>query len=355
MEYRYATIGEADRMAELHPELFAARPDLASPAFPENPIAGEADFPFIFYVSDGADIVGSRKAIPDTALIGGTRFDWSWCFDTYVSPNHHGKGIGKKLVAMQVEAFERLNIISGAAFSAPAMMHIYAKLGYRVLECAPRMTLVRDPKPFIAAKLPFEPVLSMASAAAALALKMEQRLRGSRKADREFRLTPIDREAFASRFQNAEFRSGINHWALSDAWPVARLHHNDELVLVEGEGSGDALALMVLRERAVDPTSNAAPRRLSIVYFVPLEAGAGVTDIIAAGVARLLSERKMDVVDLITSSPDLIESFRKRAFRARGEGMTFVYKIPSALDIPQFEDIADWHLTHFCSDGFLFE
>ena len=153
MECRIVRFGQRHNVAKDHPELAAARPDLVTPAFSENPVGSDDEFPYLFYFIENGEIVGSRKAIPDRVYRGSESLPFAWCFDTYVNPEHHGKGIGTKLVAVQVEEFERRADVSAAAFSAPAMMRIYEKLGYDVLGFTPKYARLRNVAPFLAKKI----------------------------------------------------------------------------------------------------------------------------------------------------------------------------------------------------------
>lgn len=354
MNYRYATIGELDRMESLHPELAATEPELAKPVFPKNPVLSKKTFPFIFYVLDGKNIVGSRRAIPDKAVINGEEFDWAWCFDTYVSKSHHGKGIGSKLVSMQVEKFKQLNTISGAAFSAPAMMRIYEKLGYTILKNSPRMTLVRNAKPFLAKKIPFEPALSIAGKAGSMVFAVEQFFRNTTKAHSRFQLKPIGRKPFEQVFDALQETSIVNHWDRSASWVLARLRKGDEIVSVLDNQTNTSQALLVLRERTSQQNEGAEARRLSVVYFLATRSNRLVAQAIAASLAQLLEEKKLDVADIITSCPIIIDECKRKSYRPRGVGMTFAFKAPPHINIHSYTNIEQWHLTHFCSDGFRF-
>ena len=152
MEYRVVQWDERERARELHPQLMNARPELIEPPFTAIPVPMPDDFPFFFYILDGDAIAGYRRAVPDVAVIYGRETAWAWNFDLFIEPHYRGKGIGKRLVVQQVEEFSRRGIVSGAAFSAPATLRIYERLGFRVLGHAPRLALVRNVRPFLASR-----------------------------------------------------------------------------------------------------------------------------------------------------------------------------------------------------------
>lgn len=354
MEYRFATIGEVDDIASFHPELAADNFDLCQPPFLRNPVSTDSAFPFLFYAIEDGKVLGSRKAISDRAVVNGKEYPWAWCFDTIVDSSQQGRGIGSGLVKLQSEEFDRLGVISSAAFSAPAMMRIYRKFGYRVLEPAPRMTLVRNAAPFVAKKIENRLIRSLASWIGTTVLNLESAIRGANRSVAPFTIAPITELEFSRHFLRADWAEQPNRWANSADWIVSRIQTGDELMKVTRCGSSNPSAIFVLRERTPDAVGLAASQRFSLVHFEILEDWACTADLLAAAVSRQMFARRCDVADIITSSPSLLAALRKRGYRKRGTGMTFVYKAPSAIEFDGSDDIADWHLTHFCSDGFRF-
>lgn len=355
MEYRSACLSELANMDQLHPELAADRPELCRPAFPENPIHGGADFPFIFYALEGKKIVGSRKAIPDSATINGKKYPWAWCFDTIVDSSQRGKGVGSRLVDRQVQEFDRLGIISGAAFSAPAMMRIYDKLGYRVLDFTPRMVLVRSLRPFLSERLANGLLLQVVGTFANMFTYLESVWRGSGRSNQDTKIKRLTVEELSQAFAKSSQPNAHNRWASSAEWILARLQPFEEIFEMSTGKSTWPSAIFILREREASSDNRPSGRRLSLTHFEFLSEDSTKEDELSAVLSKELFRRNCDVADIITSSPKLLAALRKRGYRRRGTGMTFVYRIPSGIELTASEDIADWHLTHYCSDGFLFE
>lgn len=354
MDYRFAVIGDIPRMADRHPELVKHRPDLAKPAFLANPVPYDSDFPFIFYVVDGGQIVGSRRAIPDRANLLGREVSWAWCFDTSIDGNHHGKGIGSRLVQLQVEAFDNRGIVSGAAFSAPAMMRIYQKLGYFVLDPTPRMARVRNAHPFLARRMKNSPFLRLATMSANMVLASNLLIRGFASSTRQFSVHEIDKKQFVNLYNDSAVRYQENYWADAN-WIIARLGNADSLLQIKHQKSQDPSAVFVLRNREQVESHGIILKRLSIMHFALLDKDSSTPSLLPKALLRQMDQKRTDVGDIITSSPIILNEFYRYGFRQRGEGMTFVYKIPKSLDLPAASDIKEWELTHFCSDGFLFD
>lgn len=353
MEFRFVTYKELRKINYIHPELAIDRPDLCKIPFPGNPIKGAPTFPFLFYALENGRVVGSRKAMPDRAIINGKEYSWAWCFDTIVDEGQQGKGIGSRLVKLQSDEFDRRGMIAGAAFSAPTMMRIYEKFGYRLLEFTPRMTLVRRVRPFLARKIENQLLLSFASRIATIALNLESVVRGATRSSSSFEFEGITKEEFCRRFGQKHLAEQPNSWAGSPDWVTSRARDGDEFLKVTLNSSTDPSVVFVLRVRDQDDMGREAPRRISLMYFKFLD-DTNAADLLATVISRELFERSLDVADVITSSPSLLNALLKRGYRRRGTGMTFVYRVPAQMEIDGATDITDWHLTHFCSDGFLF-
>ena len=354
MECRIVRFGQRHNIAKNHPELATARPDLVTPAFPENPVSSDDDFPYLFYFIENGEIVGVRKAIPDLVWRGSETFPFAWCFDTYVNPEHHGKGIGTKLVAVQVEEFERRGDISAAAFSAPAMMRIYEKLGYDVLGCVPKYARLRNTAPFLARKISSNFAVSLLAPFVNAGLAVWLRLR-SDEGNRNIKVRKVSHETFRILSKGFE-RDNYLYWDQEADWTINRLQQSDTLYSVHEKSAETPSVILVARLRDQLGKGASLPiKRLTIVHFIIDEDVADSFSHLAQAANLLLRQTKADVVDIVTSSPDLQKVLQDRGFSRRGEGMTYVFKAPTCLPLPNADQQSDWHLTHYCSDGFLFD
>ena len=354
MECRIVRYDEYQNIANKHPELASQRPDLTTPAFLTNPVQSDGDFPYLFYFLQDGNIVGSRRAIPDRLYHGSDSYAFAWCFDTYVNRNFHGKGIGTKLVAVQSEQLSREGYISGAAFSAPAMMRIYEKLGYNVLGFVPKYALLRNTKPFLAAKIRSDVATSIVASFANTVLKTWSALSFPDPAND---ITVEVADTRAIEFKSTELeRASMLRWDCDPSWVVARLQESDHIYVVRKKLTGRPSAALVARLRDQSSGNGAmAVKRLTIMHFIANDDDAEALEYIAAAARVLLRRTKADVVDIITSSPELERALRKHGFRRRGDGMTYVFKVPPNIKLCNADTQANWHLTHFCSDGFTFE
>lgn len=357
MDYRVVQWNERDRARELHPQLMTARPDLLEPPFAANPVPMPGDFPFFFYILDGDALAGYRRAVPDVAIVDGQEVAWAWNFDLFIEPQYRGKGIGKRLVVQQVEEFSRRGIVSGAAFSAPATLRIYERLGFRVLGHAPRLALVRNVRPFLASRLRGRggwPELAPLGNAVLWAIR---RLRAVANAVPPVTIEAIDRERFAQEFAAAGGHLGARHWARGADWLFARMSDDDRLWRASDAMSGRTAGVLVIRDRIVHETSAAgiayAVRRATVMDFAAADHGEETMAALAASLEAYLEASGADMIDVVTSAPAFIAALESRGFGQRGVGMSFAYKTPAEGADTGDDALCDWHLTHNTSDGFL--
>lgn len=357
MEYRVVQWNERELARELHPQLMRARPELLEPPFTENPVAMPDDFPFFFYILDGDVIAGYRRAVPDVAIIDGQETAWAWNFDLFIEPQYRGKGIGKRLVVQQVEEFSRRGIVSGAAFSAPATLRIYERLGFHVLGHAPRLALVRNVRPFLASRARGRggwPELAPLGNAILWAIR---RLRGIANAAQPVVIEPIEREGFAREFEKIGGHSRTRHWARDAEWLFARMGENDRLWRICSASLIETIGLAVIRDRTVDETSpdgaKYTVRRATAMDFAVSDDGEAVWAAMASGLEAYLETSEADMIDVVTSCPAFIAALDARGFGKRGVGMSFAYKTPTYGADDGDDELCDWHLTHNTSDGFL--
>ena len=348
MKCRMVRYGERNELQRLHPVLVEERPDLLAPAFPKNPVTTDGEFPYLFYFIEGDQIVGSRKAIPDTVKRGGELYPFAWLFDAYVNPNFHGQGIGTKLVQAQVEEFGRRNQLSGATYSTETMLRIYEKLGFEIGIC-PRLAAVRNTRPFLQERV--GATASVISPFANLALGAKAWLKGSLSSS-DYSLTHVAQDEVSSAIANVQNSLKVYHWDTSDGWIASRLKEDDKIYLLQVAGSQTS-AMFVTRLREQESADGEASlKRLTLMHYrCPPQA----LDQCARALNKLSRRENADVADIVTSDPEMITAFEKHGFSQRSDGMTFVYKLPPGMVLPEAANLSDWHLTHFCSDGFLFD
>lgn len=353
MECRVVRYGEKDRVDELHRELVAFDRSLGEPKFPGNPVPSDPRFPFLFYYIEGGEILGTRRAIPDLVCRGSHSFPLAWGFDTVVQPAARGKGIGTKLVAAQVAEFDKRDEICAAAFSAAPMMRIYRKMGFTVLGFVPRHALVRKSVSFLTSKLGSAGLARIASVPVDLALSARLRMRKARNLD-GLAVRTVEAGQWQELWQEISEPGDAYRWDDRAAWVAGRIQRGDTCYAVRSSDGNRLIALFVLRDRQGEPgEAHPVTSRMTMMHYKYDGSGEGASALARALASRLYEDRK-SVADIITSDPRLQSHLAKAGFARREEGMTFVFRAPPGMALPDAERQSDWKLTHFCSDGFLF-
>ncbi len=357
MDYQVITWGEREQITDPNSARWSNRPDLIALPFPENPVPTPDDFPHLFYVTDGNKIVGNRKTVPDIAHMEGEERRWSWNFDTFIDPEYRGKGVGRHLVDLQVAEIAKRGIISAAAFSAPGTLRIYERLGFQIIGHAPRMTLVRNTRPFLQSRFRNAFLLTTASMLGNMVLATERTLRSALHRSDGFEIIAVDKSRFGELFNHRVVRVQPNYWARQADWVLARLQPDDTLFEITRAGDREPCALFVLRDRVLrEKLADAQEReirRLTLMHFEFLDDADDLSQLLAAALRQLLQQTGADVADTITSYPPLLKALATGGFRPRGPGMSFVFSLPPGESANT--TLTGWHLTHFCSDGYSFE
>ncbi len=96
-------------------------------------------------------------------------------------------------------------------------------------------------------------------------------------------------------------------------------------------------------------------RLMTMMDFGIFESDRDFYRILLNAVLHHFLESGGDVLDLISTSPPVHSAARRLGMLKVGKGMTFHYAPTSACAMPEAaKQIDNWHLTHFCSDGFTF-
>ena len=69
----------------------------------------------------------------------------------------------------------------------------------------------------------------------------------------------------------------------------------------------------------------------------------------------LFWQSSAEVLEVISNSEALCAVSRRKGMLRVGKGMSFKYSLPENWDIgDECNRLENWHLTHFCGDGFSF-
>lgn len=360
MNVRVVRLGERQQLADLHPELVNDRPDLLIPALENSPEKIDDDFPYLFYARDGRRIVGHLMSFPDTLFVDGEPLRWAWNLGLFTEPEYRGQGVAQALVELQLKEFSRRETVRGSVFSSPATLCLFKKLGFSFPGYAPRLCLMRDTRPFLRAHTANRLAVAAGGAAAnAILAGRRLMLHRSRKLDR-YQVGPIDSTRFSELVQSMPARSEKYSWGSQANWFTVRSGTKDTFYEISRVGESDPCAFLIVRDRRITSRRLAGKytdfKMMSVMEFGELDRGSDVPESLVSAAVILFQDSDADIAEFVTSSQPIQASALRHGFRALGAGMSFAFKAP--LNNPLRGAVTttqDWHLSHYCGDGFGFE
>jgi len=360
VEIRSVEMGQQDRLAELHPELVADRPDLLTPALLNNPEPVESDFPYLFYALDGAKVVGHFMSFPDTLYADGAPRKWAWNLGLFTDPEYRGRGIARKIVELQLAEFGRRDMIWGGVFSSHAAIRLYERMGFGFPGFAQRLCLMRNARPFLRAHVSNALAVAAGGLAANTLLAAHRLLKRGVRSFGGYRVQPIDREEFSALVNASAVHPEAFYWGTDARWFTARSAENDVFCKVMRAGETNPCAFMIVRDRLVKDRSLSGRysnfKMLSVEEFGQFEEAPDIAQALISGLLALFRDSDADIAEFVTSSPAIQASARRAGFVPFGAGMSFKFMAPPGHPLSDRAlASANWHMTHYCGDGFGFE
>lgn len=131
------------------------------------------------------------------------------------------------------------------------------------------------------------------------------------------------------------------------------------LYLLTDSDTGRILAYCIIKDRCLNEYRYLGRYRglrlMTMMDFGIFDSDRHLYRILLNAVLHHFLESGADILDLISTCPSIDAAARRLGMLKVGKGMTFHYAPTSACPIPEeAEHITNWHLTHFCSDGFTF-
>lgn len=361
MEFRAVLLGEREQLPSLHPELYAARPDLIVPALAGNPEPASPDFPYLFYCLDGRRVAGHVMSFPDVLNFSGQLLPWAWSLGLFTDPDYRRQGIAQSLVESQVRAFAERGIVRGSSFSAPATLRIFTRLEFSMPGFAPRMCLVRRTQPFLRQHIGHPAAVRLGALAADTALSVWRLAATVAARDTAAEARPIGREHFSAFVDGAAKVPHNQHYWGSDAqWFLARCGPHDTLYAVHRPRSQDPCAVLVVRDRHIRKRRLADRysdfRMMSVMAMRALDSGPDLPRRLVGAVTGLFAQSSADIAEMVTSDAALVQAASRQGFRPLGQGMSFSFIAPADSPLHNLATSpSDWDLSHFCGDGFGYE
>lgn len=361
VSFRHVLFSERDRVAELHPELAVQCPNFVTPYLAEA-TSYPAEFPYAFYAIEEGVVASRINSFCDTALVEGKKYAWAWNANLFTNSAFRGRGLAEQIINYQLDEFSKRQVVWGGTFSSDPALRLYHKLGFTIVGSAPRMCLLRRPYAFLTHHIGGKAAARLLSAlyqggySAAGALLFHQRSFG-----RGYSIEQIDPDQLAKIERDQSIQYGrLAHWE-NDAELLKakmRVRGSDSIALVR-DSSGRPLFFFLWRVRktAERPIKEKylGVRMFSVMDFCWLSEERAADALIQAVIA-VFQKSSADLLEFVTSSPDVERSARSHGFLPLGSGMSFTFKAPAGHALEKLKSkVADWHLTHYSGDGFSFE
>ncbi|HEV2593838.1 MAG TPA: GNAT family N-acetyltransferase [Sphingomicrobium sp.] len=361
MSIRHVLFSERDNLIELHPELLCQYPKFVTP-YLADAIDYPADFPYVFYALEDGVVASYLNAFPDILFREKQQYRWAWNANLFTNPNFRGRGLAQKIIEHQLTEFAKRGFVWGGTFSSDPALRLYRKLGFKVVGAAARMCLLRNPAPFLRHHLSSRALVRFLSSTYWLGYRSAKLILFRQKSfKKNYSIEQIGFAALAKLLDEHPRQYGDRaHWSDDAALLRAKMNarNSDQIALVRDSSARPLLFfLWRVRDTAERPIKErySGVSMFSVMEFGYLQAEASQDALIRAAIA-LFDETSADLLEIITSPPELENAARRHGFVALGSGMSFTFKAPKGHPLDHVKTaVADWDLTHYSGDGYSFE
>lgn len=361
MEFFQIRLDEQDRVSEAHPVLAEAYPDLTLPML-SGQDGIEGDFPYLYYGLEDGRVACYFKSFPDKSIYKGQKLTWSWNGNLFTDPDFRRRGLAQALVEQQMQACDRLGMIWGGVFSSVPALRLYEKLGFTMIGMVPRLCALRSITPFLQHHIPRPAAVAGNTLYGVLHHARSAYFNMRQGASRKGILEEITPDVLATLPIMDTWQDEVVHWDTDASWVIRRREARalDRLLLLKETPSGPPLAYATVRQRQ----NRERPVKgryfgidtMTLTHFgsfAPVEVSA---PILVSALFEMFRQSGADLLEIISSNPELEAAARGRGMVGLGAGMSFKYYAPEALrhGLPA-EGPKNFHLTHYSGDAFDFE
>lgn len=358
---RHVLFTERNEVHELHPELHKQYPAFAVPYLAQT-TEYPPDFPYVFYALENGVVASYIDCFCDTLWKDGQQYKWAWNGNLFTDPAFRGRGLAQQIIQDQLTEFAKRGYVWGGTFSSDPALRLYEKLHFTIVGSAPRMCLLRNPRPFLTHHLPGRISASIASVTFRTFYEMVAPILFRQKRfRRSFRLEGINVEELTEILRRHPIHYGDRaHWNDDPALLRAKMEvrNSDQIALVRNL-SGDPLLFFLwrVRETAERPIKEkySGVRMFSVMEYAFLAEPRAPDALIEAAIT-LFEQANGDLLEIVSAPPDLESAARSHGFISLGTGMSFTFMAPPGHPLQHLKtSVADWNLTHYSGDGYSFE
>ncbi len=328
------------------------------------------EFPCYFYILDNEDkIVCSVKTFPDRLVVGIKSYPWAWFGALFTKEDHRGKGLATLLIRECRNILHKKGIAWGGVFSTENALRIYRKLGFTIPGYADRYLFLKSGRAFLSVHVRIKFLASFLNILYMGVIRVVYRAFLSK---RWFREKPHRKVVFeeCSEFNDTAFKGKIEHSAgfhFNDSifklnWKIGGCRKKAENAcnsyIVRELATNDVVGYFVVRNKLqIEPV---ASKYRDFRIMTLMDYGLFIDDetvylSIIDKLFDLFWESSAEVFEVVSNSETLCAELRRKGMLRVGKGMSFKYSLPESWNISdECKKLENWHLTHFCGDGFSF-
>jgi len=323
------------------------------------------EYPCVFFLRHDDEIASSVTTLPDTLSVNDKTYKWSWSGSLETKPQYRGKGLATRLILDLLRTLHDRDIIRGSAFSADATMHIYGnKIPATNIGCADRLLMVKSAKPVFDYHLNNELLAAVATSGynsiARTIFPMLEKATGLPGTSIEVFEIPVEallgqyRELFDNQYYDVPFH--FNDTAEKLAWKMSIANATQVIYVVRSKSDGIPLSYFIAREIHVDQPLGGKYsdfELFTVMHYGFFRKQADAYQTLLHAILKVFNERSVDILELITSSTSFSRRLGRFLLRSVGKGMSFTSNYPPQIEKSlRANSLDDWHLTHYCGDGF---
>lgn len=362
MEFKVVTYEQLSDLDSSHPQ-FAPVVSADTRRFYSSCPDISPDFPLFCYLIKDAIVVSQIGLIPDLMTdMQGRLHRWAWSGGLVTKPEFRGSGLATHLIRKLLDLLKEKQILRGSAYSAHETLHIYKKLSGSVIGYAQRYLLLRTIRPVLRRYigngflLLFLDFLYRSSYLSLVMLVLKFRSKyGNCQVQKVIDRASLNAGDLNLLHENMfSFNSSIEKLF----WKLSRAKNDPEMYLVR-DFNDRSIGYFIVRKKYFSFDKNERYSDYSLMTL--MDYGCCIDDrkksfeIIFEKVIFMFLESGADVLEIVSSSDDMLSCAKKSLFIRGGRGMSFTFSDPGSFDGQDIFDLKRWHLTSFCGDAFTYK
>ncbi|MCK4549140.1 MAG: GNAT family N-acetyltransferase, partial [Candidatus Krumholzibacteria bacterium] len=287
----------------------------------------------------------------------------------FTEEDHRGRGLATRLIRESVAILHKRGIAWGGVFSTENALRIYRKLGFTIPGYADRYLFLKSGEAFFNVHIRSKSLSCFLNVLYMGAIKVIYKVffsgrwfRG--KSHCKLMLEECDEYngiAFQEKIKNST-RFRFNDSIVKLNWKIGGCGQKGENIckpyIIKVSATNEIVGYCVVRNKLqIEPI---ASKYKNFMMMTLMDYGLFVDDerlylSIIDKLFDLFWESSAEVFEVVSNSETLCAALRRKGMLRVGKGMSFKFSLPESWSISDgYEQLENWHLTHFCGDSFTF-